>query len=199
MEGNMKSRFWVALGIVIMVIMLMAGQERGYGQAPTSTALATFEVAETMEVAPSNCGILPKPMAIDPQIGEAIGAWPVWLSVSGRDGVLIFPTTHYQTRDQLPGWWMTKMGWFVSKTYKGKVEIRAFNLADGSPIYFEFADDLTTVGVLDPDKPGGFVDGITEWAFFPSLEWISKAGCYQIEARWGGGMWQQVVAVGSTR
>src|SRR5262249_949207 len=98
---------------------------------------------------------------------------------------------------RLPGWWRTKMAWFVSDSYKGAVKVRGYNLKDNSPIYINWnRDELLTTAELDPRKTFSSVAGMQGWAFFPSSVWVSKAGCYSIEAEWDGGAWRQVVAVG---
>ncbi len=153
-----------------------------------------------MALVPDDCGILAEPMAIDPLIPHAIGTWPIWVAVPGAGddskGMMFVPNEHYQRSPRLEGWWSTKVGWFVSPSYVGEVEVRGYNLADNSPMYFDVSESGTTM-TLNPAEPGGFVTDLDDWAFFPSNVWVSKAGCYQIEAKWEGGLWQQVVAVGS--
>jgi hypothetical protein len=198
LELTMNNRIVLTIGALSLIIVLMVSPQIGRG-SETNRPMPTVEVADTMEQLPTDCGKLAVPIVIASEIGKGIGAWPVWVATPSDQakGVFVFPTTHYQTNDQLPGWWVTKMGWFVAETYTGDVTIQAYNLADHSPLYFEFADELTTLVTINPAKPGGFVEGIDDWAFFPSLVWASKAGCYRIEIAWDGGMWQQVVALGS--
>ena len=108
------------------------------------------------------------------------------------------PNEHYITNPQLEGWWATKVASFIPITYEGKVQLQGFNVADNSPMYFEVGgQEATTVAILDPDHPGGSAAGIERWAFFPSYFWVSKTGCYRLEAEWDGGAWQQIIAVGS--
>ena len=197
----MNNKFLSALALLLMLLLLVLTPQHGYSQSPTATAVPTIEVAATMDAVPTNCGQLSESVMLDPQSGRFIGVWPIYAGLPNWEGqtqgILVFPTTHYQTNDQLVGWWVTKMGWFVSESYTGEVKVRAFNLADHSPIYFERTDAPATVMTLDPAHPGGFVNGMVGWAFFPSLLWVSKAGCYQLEATWEGGLWQQVIAVGA--
>jgi hypothetical protein len=155
-----------------------------------------IEVAPEMGAAPTNCGILAESMAIDPMIPHAIGTWPIWFAVPNSLGIVDMPTQHYQKNPELEGWWSTKAAWFIDKDYVGEVHIEGFNVEDNSPMYVEF-DELTTRSTINPETPGGFVDGLDDWAFFPSYVWVSKAGCYQIHAEWDGGSWEQIIAVGN--
>lgn len=156
-----------------------------------------------MGLVPSNCGILADSIAIDPLIPRAVGAWPIWISVpNGSDepakGILFVPNEHNQKNPDLEGWWSTKVAWFIPLTYTGEVQLQGFNVDDDSPMYFEFDHDgPTTTAIINPEEPGGFVEELEGWAFFPSYAWVSKAGCYRLEAEWDGGMWQQVIAVGN--
>lgn len=189
-------------GLMLGIGLALVSQRVSSQATPDVTPLAPdVQVAVEMEFAPDDCGILPQPMAIDPLIPQAIGAWPLWVAVPNGDedskGVLFVPNEHYQQNKQLEGWWSTKVGWFVSPSYVGDVQVSAYNLADDSPIFFDRADELGTTMTLNPAEPGGFVDGLDAWVFFPSNLWVSKAGCYLLEAKWDGGLWQQVIAVGS--
>ncbi|MBX3081869.1 MAG: hypothetical protein KF716_09575 [Anaerolineae bacterium] len=193
------AKLWlITLGLLIVAAISAMPLQRDYSQAST----ATIAVAATMDSAPTDCGQLAVPTVIDPHAGGGIGAWPLWVGIpnwSGQSrGILVFPTTHYQESDVLIGWWVTKMGWFVSETYKGEVKLQAYYLTDHSPMYFEFANEPTTLASINPANPGGFTDEMQGCAFFPSLIWVSKAGCYQLEATWDGGMWRQVIAIGSS-
>jgi hypothetical protein len=177
----------LALSGLLLIILLIA-----------LPALSQSDVEGSPEMAPvpTDCGILPDSISPDPGIPSAIGTFPIWLGIT--DGVLPMPTEHYQENPQLPGWWATKVGWLIPKVYTGTVQVRGWNVADDSPMYFEFGDDgALTSAALDPDEPGGFVDGLEDWAFFPSYVWVPKAGCYRLRAEWNGGLWEQVIAVGS--
>jgi hypothetical protein len=186
--------------LLLMVLLLNIQQPQGQSLVEV-TPTSAVEVAPEMEIAPSNCGILAEAMAIDPLIPQAIGAWPIWIAlpnVSGETkGILYMPNEHNFTTPQLEGWWVTKVAWFIPESYTGEVHVQGFNVDDHSPMYFEAnAPEPTQVATLNPDHPGGFVTDLDNWAFFPSYIWVSKAGCYQIQAQWDGGMWQQVIAVG---
>ncbi len=93
------------------------------------------------------------------------------------------------------------MAWFVNTNYHGKVKLSAYSLTDHSPVYFETGDqhnNMVTTAELDSATPGGIIpDFPDKWAFFPTHIWVSKAGCYRIQAEWDSGSWQQVIAIGS--
>lgn len=195
----MKKRLALPGLCVLIATLFMAGYIHGQTYAVMSPDV---EPADEMAFVPDDCGILADTVAIDPMIPNAVGASPIWLSVpdEGEDpkGILYVPNEHNQENPQLEGWWYTKVAWFIPLTYTGEVQISGFNVEDNSPMYFEFDDDgPAEVGTLNPAEPGGFVEELVNWAFFPSYVWISKAGCYQIEAEWDGGAWRQIIAAGN--
>jgi hypothetical protein len=186
----------VFLGLTLMFVIM---PRPGYSQSPGPATAGTVEVAAEMAPAPANCGPVPEPLQVDSQIGAAIGAWPIWVGLPARDGraVIAYSNQKYNANSTLPGWWSTKVGWFIKKTYHGEVKLYGYNVADHSPIYFDIGPDATTTTpTINPDHPGGFISGMTDWAFFPSLVWISKAGCYTLVAEWDGGTWHQTVPAG---
>jgi hypothetical protein len=199
----MKIILWSCLGFASLLFIVLTGSSSAQNRtAVTQNAVATVEVAAQMEPLPTNCGIPPKPMTLSPQITSVIGTWPLLVGVPNfpdpRKGALVFPTEHNDTDALLPGWWVTKTGWLVSQTYEGTVKVRGFNIIDHSPIYFNLGrGGLVTTAELDPTKDFSIIEGLTDWSFFPSNIWVSKAGCYRIEAEWNGGSWWQVLAVGS--
>ncbi len=116
-----------------------------------------------------------------------------------HQGILSIPNQHIQTDERLPGWWASKMAWFVSQSYQGTVRVRGFNVQDGSPIYINWnGNELLTTAAFDASKSFSYVQGLEGWAFFPSIVWVSKAGCYRIEVEWNSGSWSQIIAAGFT-
>lgn len=198
----MKTKF-LLYGSLLFVMTLLLDTHQGNSQ-PAATATPTtppVQVASDMGPPPSNCGILPEAISIDPMIPQAVGTWPIWVAlpnVTGETrGILNMPNQHYFSLPQLAGWWTTKVAWFIPISYPGKVRVRGVNVADNSPLFIEAnSKGPSEVTVFDPDHPGGSAAGIPNWFFFPSHVWVSKAGCYRLEAEWEGGMWQQVIAVG---
>ena len=185
--------------LIFAVLMVLTIPQPDYSPATVPTVAATVEAAAEMAPAPSDCGPQPERFEVDPRIGDAIGAWPIWVALPERDGraVIAFSRDHNHTDPALPGWWDTKVGWFVKKTYKGEVKLSGFNVADHSPIYFDIGQiSHTAQPILNPEQPGGFISGLDDWAFFPSLLWVSKGGCYTLSAEWNGGLWGQTVPVG---
>jgi hypothetical protein len=196
--STMKNKLLLTIPLLLLLMFLMT--QPGKSQSTTDpTPTLTVEVAAEMEAVPSDCGILAEEMTIDPMITHAIGTWPIWVALPNEagstKGILSMPNKHYQENPQLEGWWSTKVAWFIDPSYTGEVRLQGFNVDDNSPIYFEF-DELTTLAAINPAEPGGFADGLEAWAFFPSYMWVSKAGCYRLQAEWDGGLWQQIIAVG---
>jgi hypothetical protein len=172
----------------------------GHSQSSDSTPKFAVKGAPEMEVVPENCGQLAKPMVVDPMI-DGIGAWPIWVALPNwsneSEGVLIIPNERDFKHPEMQGWWSMKVAWFIPLSYTGEVRLRGYNLADDSPIYFEFQEGLTDVATLNPAQPGGLVEGLDQWAFFPSHVSVPRAGCYRLQAEWDGGLWEQTIAVGS--
>jgi hypothetical protein len=190
----MKHRLALLLLPITFLFFAHPGEGQDIPLAPD------IEVAPEMELLPTDCGTLAEPIALHSMIPKAIGASPIWTALPNWEGqtkgTLAMPGRHYQENPQLEGWWSIKLAWFVTEAYEGEVELQGFNIADDSPIYFEFNDGPTTSATLNPAQPGAFVEELEGWAFFPSYVWVSKAGCYQLQASWDGGLWQQIIAVG---
>ena len=190
----------ILLSSPLLLAMFLFMAQLGYSQSSEDAApTPAVEAAPEMEAVPENCGQLAKPTVVDPLV-EAIGTWPIWVALPNWDGetegVLVIPNERDYKHPEQEGWWSMKIAWFIPLSYSGEVRLRGYNLADDSPIYFEF-DELTDVAILNPEHPGGFVAELTDWAFFPSLVYVSKAGCYRLHAEWDGGLWEQTIAVGS--
>lgn len=190
----MKINLLVAAIALILTIFIPSTHSQ------ISTPEATIEAASQMESAPTNCGPLPEPLAISEYYGPVLGMWPIWGTFSSGGekprGVLAMPLEHPRG-SQLEGWWAQKVLWLVKTNYDGEVRLKGLNVADGSPMYFTFGDSLPIEeAIFNPESPGAYAQGSEQFANFPSLVWVSKAGCYLIEAEWNGGLWQQTVAVG---
>ena len=196
----MNTKLLSAVAILFLAAMMLTPQT-GQSQSADATALATVEVAPELGSIPANCGQLAEKLVPDPAVGPAIGAWPIWAAVNGggQEGkaALGMDDLHYIKDEHLPGWWGTKVGWVIRDSYKGEVKVQGYNLADHSPMYFQFRGDPVTTAVLNPARPGGSAAGLQHWSLFPSYVWVSKAGCYRLQAEWDGGSWQQTIAVGA--
>lgn len=87
---------------LLFVFVLLFTTYLGQSQSPS------VEVADEMVFAPDDCGQLAQSMPIDPLITQAIGTWPLWLSVSvaaaDGKGVLYVPNRHNLTHPDLEGW-----------------------------------------------------------------------------------------------
>ncbi len=187
--------------ITLVAVGWAVGPQVVQGQA-AGTALATVQVAAQMDPAPTNCGPVPEAISLDSHFGPGLGSWPVWGTINEggteHKGILSMSKDHPTGETYLPGWWAQKVLWVVKLTYQGEVKLSGFNVADNSPIYFSLnnGQPQTNVASLNPDNPTAGAPGSDRWAYFPSLLWVSKAGCYVIQAQWNGGSWQQVIPVG---
>jgi hypothetical protein len=185
-------KYLALLAIFTLAFAAWASGDTGTPEPP----LVAVEGAPQMNPAPTTCGPLPEAINFGEDVGRLVAAWPLYIGI--ENGVLPMPTTHYFTDDRLPGWWRNKVGWLAKASYQGTIHLRGANVDDGSPMVFEFnGDEPVLEAVLDSAHPGGFIDGLEGWAFFPSAVWVSKAGCYRLQVEWDGGRWEQVLAVGA--
>jgi len=195
-------RLFPGILLVAMLSVILLNGQTVHSQTAAPTATATVELASEMADIPSNCGPTPEPIQIDETVGPSIGSWPIWTVMyykqdGQRKGGLAMPKDRMNRPSGPRGWWSQKALWTVKLTYKGEVTLRGYNVADNSPIYWTLNNGApTTSPVLNPEQPGAWAQGSDQWAFFPSYVWVSKAGCYVIEAQWNGGMWRQTIPVG---
>jgi hypothetical protein len=79
------------------------------------------------------------------------------------------------------------------------VTIHGANLSDGSPVYLNAQDavttDTSTTLVLDTRSPT-IANRNDQWTQFPGGLTIPKAGCCSLEATWSGGSWRITFAAG---
>jgi hypothetical protein len=151
--------------------------------------------AATMDAPPTDCGPLPGAVRVSNAYAPVLGAWPVWGTL-GSDGILVMPEEP-TTDASLPGWWGRKVLWLVKTSYEGEVTLRGYHTADNSPMLFSFDNNPPTASpVLNPDNPTAFAQDSQNFANFPSGVFVSRAGCYVLEATWNGGLWRQTIAVG---
>jgi hypothetical protein len=189
------------LSALLLAFVLLVNEQAVQSQsAVAATVVATVEVAARMEPPPTTCGPSPEPLEVSKHYAPVLGSRPIWGTIGyGRDerkGVLVMSKEPAKS-SRLPGWWVQKVLWLVKTNYKGEVKLRGYNLADNSPMYFSIGGDIPiAVAALNPEKPEAYAAGSDQFANFPSLVWVSKAGCYVIEAQWEGGLWRQTVAVG---
>lgn len=96
--------------------------------------------------------------------------------------------------------WEIKMAWLVGPHATQHVTLRGWALRGGVPLWFQLGGNRpTTAPILDPQHPVAWAPNLPAgWAFFPSYLLIPQAGCYAVQARWPGGMWQVAFAAGRT-
>jgi hypothetical protein len=203
LEGKMRRHMFLTVGTLSLVFVYSLANPRNVQQPVVSTREATVEVAAQMDIAPTDCGPTPEPVVVSEHFAPVLGTWPIWGTISSgtadRKGILSIPVENNNS-GLLAGWWAHKVLWLVKTNYDGEVHITGFNIADDSPMYFSLEGNTPTIiAVLNPETPGAYAAGSDQFANFPSFVWVSKAGCYLIEARWNGGLWRQTIAVGLVR
>jgi len=186
--------------LIAIVVLVFSVSSPTLSQNPTPISPANVEVAAQMDAAPTDCGPAPEPLSVSEYYAPVLGTWPIWGTISsgGREpeGIFSIPLERPQG-SQLEGWWAQKVLWLVKTNYDGEVVLTGTNRSDDSPMYFTFGDSRPSLkATFNPLSPGAYAEGSDQFANFPSLVWVSKAGCYEIEAQWDGGLWRQIVAVG---
>jgi hypothetical protein len=73
--------------------------------------------------------------------------------------------------------------------------VRSLRVDSGDPALIELGAVPLDRVILDPANPGAYSNPKT--ADFPSSVYFPEAGCYAFEARWPGGSWRAVLAVGA--
>jgi len=83
--------------------------------------------------------------------------------------------------------WVTKVG------YVGRITVRGSGVRGGPALSFKFNDVVqrTPARVLSlaPTHPLASSPGAAAWAQFPTTLYVTKAGCYALEARSPHGVW----------
>jgi hypothetical protein len=160
--------------------------------APTSTPLPPTPTPPSLGLVPSDCPPSSPSETISPAIGPAVGGSPVW-AIGIAPGPIHIPS--YFTYTQYG--WTWKVAWEIGPNYTNLVTLRGGNIRDGTPLWFQVADqDASTSPVLDPQHPQrGSAIG-PNWAEWGSYLYIPAAGCYYLEATWPGGHWRVNFAAG---
>lgn len=132
----------------------------------------------------------PLPQIIDPSFGPAVGTAPLW--AIGPIGAQPFPVTG--PPDVAGSEHKVKVLWVVAPHQQDPIKLRGNNLADGTPLSFEFpGTPPATEVVLYPQVPGIPVQH-GQWKEWPSYLYVPVAGCYALEAQWPDGSWRLTFA-----
>lgn len=157
----------------------------------------------TLGPVPQTCPASPQPKQIDPALGPAIGADPVWVGAGNfselpQTPALITTPRIAQLTHQAQGW-SFKFLIVVAARYQGQVTITTRNLKDGLPVEYAVpnsADSSTaTTLVLDTRDPT-IPNRTDRWTEFPGGVFVPEAGCYAMVVRWSGGSWRYTFAAG---
>ncbi len=136
------------------------------------------------------CPAQPLPRATVPDVGAAVGPYPLWVGWGGSRWP--YPPSYgtytrpYKTL-------------FISKvSFKGRVTLRGGSLSGGPPLYFSDRAQPTPVRTLtlDPQHPLANAGTDRSWSYFPTGVDVSKPGCYYLEARWPHGQWRTTFVIG---
>lgn len=170
--------------------------------SPTATAPPLGGPLAQLGPLPKDCPSGPAPQIISTDFGPAAGANPVWVGAGNFRNqaplALIWDPTAAQFNHEQYGWGH-KFLYVVATSYQGMVTIHGANLSDGSPVYLNAQDavttDTSTTLVLDTRSPTIANRG-PQWTQFPGGLTIPKAGCYSLEATWSDASWRITFAAG---
>jgi hypothetical protein len=166
------------------------------GPTPVTAALAP---------PPQNCALTPPPSQ-QPlgSSGPLVGGGEFWVRAGYMDIVHLGPTGY----QQWPQWkWVVEVG----PNYAHPVTLELRNLQTGALAWWSATppspatqslvldprldtEDVGAVSWLAAIPHGDSAPGWKEWGIFPVF---SVAGCYTLEARWAGGSWRSIIAVGN--
>jgi hypothetical protein len=94
--------------------------------------------------------------------------------------------------------WRVKFLWVIGPGQDAPVTLRGGDLSGERelPLQLEGAE-VAASATLHPERPGALPeDPSSGFKEFPSYVYFPAAGCYFLEARWPGGSWKIVFAVG---
>ncbi len=171
-------------------------------QSPSPTATPLGGASAQLGPLPKDCPSGSVPQIISSDFGPAVGANPVWVGAGNfrlhPPAALIWSAQDAQLEHNQQGWGH-KFLYVVATSYQGQVTIQGANLSDGSPVYLDAQDAVTTgpssTLLLDTRSPTIANRG-PQWTQFPGGLTIPKAGCYSLEATWSGGSWRMTFAAG---
>lgn len=171
-------------------------------QAPSPTATPLGGPFAQLGPLPKDCPSGPVPQIISSDLGAAVGANPVWVGAGNFRlqpplALIWGPADARFEHDQYG--WSHKFLYVVATSYQGQVTIHGANLSDGSAMYLDAQDAVTTSPattlIVDTRSPTIANRG-PQWTQFPGGLTIPKAGCYSLEAIWSGGSWRITFAAG---
>jgi hypothetical protein len=179
----------------------------GVASSGTFSTTAARAEAQNRNLSSSGPGVIPRvcppgptPARVTPVGGPAIGRRPVWaapdgLWKGGRYLRLYLGDRRYLYSVHNRWGWGYKLLWLLAPRTTGTITIRGWNIATGSPMWFQIAPAriATTHAMLNPRLGSQLPRG---WKFFSSGFEVPAAWCYRLEARWATGGWTIPFAVG---
>ncbi len=172
---------------------------------PTPTVAGPTPVTAALAPPPQNCAITPPPREQSfGSSGQLVGGGEFWVR-AGYMPILSLGPTGYQ---EWPQWkWVVEVG--PNSAQPVTLDLR--NLQTGALAWWSVTpphpatqslvldpqldtEDVGAVSWLAAVPHGESAPGWKEWGIFPVF---SVAGCYALEARWAGGSWRSVIAVGN--
>lgn len=97
-----------------------------------------------------------------------------------------------------PYGWAYKTLFISSVSFKGRVTLRGGSLSGGPPLYFSDRAQRTPARTLtlNPQHPLAYSGADRSWSYFPAGVYVSKPGCYYLEAHWPHGQWKTTFIAG---
>jgi hypothetical protein len=184
---------------------LAESAERG---TPTRDTPITEEKSETPAAEPakrlarypSEC---PGPAPVYKQsapprwVGPTVGEDPLFAGFYG------YSPEHEAVRENAPRrrWgYRIKVLWIMPPDNEEMIEVTAENVETGEPVWFKTDYTHTTKPRFDPERESHLPEPEDRgWKSYGSYVYFTRAGCYDISARWTTGKWRLVLGFGSRR
>jgi hypothetical protein len=164
--------------------------------ASTPTQASLPRVAKKLGPPPTDCtGPAPDPQPVVRHYGSLDGEKPIWGGIYAgyRPEHQAFYASDARRRKY---GFRIKLLWIIHPRHDTPVTIAGRDVDNDKPIYFDVGGtgNPVTTAELDPNNPGTVPEH--EWREYPSYLFFSRAGCYELEAKWDGGKWRRVFGFG---
>lgn len=183
-----------ALAVLLILLAACSGPSEPTTTPASQTSTGSADVeSPPLAAPPADCESR-APSSKPPGFpGPVIGRVPVWMGVYAPvrgEALRLPPDTPYTEHG-----WSIKVLWLTPSEYPHQIAVRSLRVDAGDPALIELGTVPQDRVGLDAANPGAYSNPKT--ADFPSSVYFPEAGCYAFEARWPGGSWRAVLAVGA--
>ncbi len=194
---RLKNTGWLSLSASLLIIALVAAlalgvfapllnNPRGFSGVAAQSSATPPQLGEL----PSDCPPAPLAMNVNPDVGVAVGGYPLWVTMISYSAALKFYGKDQYTSDG----WPAKVIWSVQTEYQGELTVHGANLKDGTPLKFDPFPNSASGSVSTTLKIDTRALNVSptylHWVSLPGAIYVSEAGCYALEMDWPGGSWR---------